>query len=74
MKQFKQILVGALLVTGLFVSYNSFGSASNYSSLIQQGDKKSKSSSKSSSKSNSDKKEKKSGSRTRTYTPPKKDK
>lgn len=73
MKQFKQILVGLILMVGLVLTYDLFSLENNQLNVIQQNDSKSKSKDKSSSKLK-DKKKKKTEGKTRTYTPPKKDK
>ncbi len=72
MKQIKQISIGMLLGVSLLMGTYSFALNNESPTLIEQQDKKDKSKKNSSSKD--DKKKKKSGSRTRTYTPPKKDK
>jgi len=73
MKQFKQILVGLILMVGLVLTYDLISLENNQLNVIQQNDSKSKSKDKSSSKLK-DKKKKKTEGKTRTYTPPKKDK
>lgn len=69
MKHIKQISMGLLLTAALLVGSNSFALNNESPTFFKQQDKKEKSKDKS-----SEKKKKKSGSRTRTYTPPKKDK
>lgn len=69
MKQFKQISVGLLLSAFMLIATSSFDLNNESPTFFKQQDKKEKSKDKS-----SEKKKKKSGSRTRTYTPPKKDK